>query len=267
MMPCSSSWKLFLHCGVNFEPLGLRSLHIKTKFYHHSFQPDRVWKLIFRATNGLHFATLSWNLSSTKVWFSVQSLVLFCSLCSPFLGGGKQPFCRGALPGAGSHQTVPSPPAHSNTLPLSPAFLQAQGSPGDEASPAPDAWMGLLYPVTLSNAPVWSLLPAEPLSGGLLCCALDLCQAIQLECSESSVWPKQPLMIVNLSSHEVQSHFHPLHPFTGVLLINSNSRGNIMPTKLPLGPFACLSDFSPDCYPDINSFSNLVFMTQKYLKI
>ncbi|KAI1240518.1 Serine/threonine-protein kinase MRCK alpha, partial [Lamprotornis superbus] len=56
----------------------------------------------------------------------------------------------------------------------------AQGGLGDEASPAPDARIDLLYPVTLSNAPVWCLLLAEPASGGLLCYALHLCQAIQL---------------------------------------------------------------------------------------
>lgn len=77
--------------------------------------------------------------------------------------------------------TVLSSSARSNSLPLSPPLLQAQGSPcGDEASPAPDAGISLLYPVTLSNAPVWSLLLAEPASGGLLFYALDLCQAIRL---------------------------------------------------------------------------------------
>lgn len=197
MMPSSSRWKLLICCGINFEPLGLTSLHIKVKVYHRSFQPDtvRVWKLIFRAVNGLHFATLSWNLYSTKVgcWVPLGPL------CCPFLGGGKQPFCGGDLPSSVTvwwlPNTVPSPPAHSSTLPLSPPCLQVQGGPGDEAPPAPGAWIGLLYPVTLSNAPVWSLLLAEPASGGLLCYALDLCQAIQLVAfrgcllsSPSSTW-------------------------------------------------------------------------------
>lgn len=131
--------------------------------------------------------------------------------------------------------------------------------PGEEASPAPGARISLLYPVTLSNAPVWSLL-------------LAVCFALHWVCVQQYKWhpqglpsacPKQHLIIVGLSSHEAQSHFHPLCPFMGVLLINSNSRGNIKPTILPLGPFACLSDFFPDSYPDINSFSNLVFMVQK----
>lgn len=100
-------------------------------------------------------------------------------------------------------------------------------------------------------------------SGGLLCSALGLCPAVQVAQGLPSACPKQHLIIVGLSSHEAQSHFHPLCPFMGVLLINSNSRGNIKPAILPLGPFACLSDFFPDCYPDINSFSNLVFMVQK----
>lgn len=118
MMPSSSRWKLLVCCGINFEPLGLRSLHIKIKVYHRSFQPDtvRVWKLIFRAVNGLRFATLSWNLYSTKVGCWVQAVVPLCPLCCPFLGGGKQPFCRGDLPGSGSHQTLSLLLLHIQTL-------------------------------------------------------------------------------------------------------------------------------------------------------
>lgn len=56
--------------------------------------------------NGLCFATLSWNLYSTKVWCWAQAVVPFCPLRCPFLRGGKQPSYRWDLPSTGSQQTL-----------------------------------------------------------------------------------------------------------------------------------------------------------------
>lgn len=243
MMPCSSNWKLFICCGINFGPLGLRSLHIQIKVCHHSFQPDRVraWKLIFRAPNGLHFATLSWNLSSTKVWCWIQALVPFCSLCCPFLGGGKQPFCRGDLPSAGSHQhctfficTFKQSATVTSTSAGTGQSLWRRGFPSswcwDQFVISSYALKCTCLVLAAGRAGVWR--------AALLCTGFVSSNTTGSAQRLSSVWPKQHLMIVNLSSHLVQSHFHPLHPFMGVLLINSNSRGNIKATVLPLGPFA-----------------------------
>lgn len=110
----------------------------------------------------------------TRLWCpSVHFAVLFSEEINSCSAGGIYPVVTKHCPFS----------TFSDTVPLSPPFLQAQGSPGDKASPAPDAWISLLYPIypiTISSAPVWSLLLAELLSGGLLCSALDLCQAIQL---------------------------------------------------------------------------------------
>lgn len=183
-MPSSSRWKLLTCCGINFESLGLRSLHIKIKVYHCSFHPDmvRVWKLIFRAMNGLRFGTLSWNLYSTKVWCWVQAVVSLCPLWCPFLGGGKQPFCRGDLPSAGGHQTLSLLFLHIQTIChchlRSCRYRAVLGMTLPQLLMLGSVWYIQLH--SEMHLPVWSLLLAEPASGGLLCYALDLCQAIQL---------------------------------------------------------------------------------------
>lgn len=130
--------------------------------------------------------------------FGVESLVPFCSLCCPFLWGG------GDSPSAGSHQTLSLLHLHIHTI--CHCHLHAcrhraiLEKPEEEASPAPDAWISLLYPVTLSNAPVWSLLLAVwrvalPCTGFVSSNTTGSAQRL------TSAWPKQHLIIVNLSRH------------------------------------------------------------------
>lgn len=165
-----------------------------------------------------------------------------------------QPFCRGDLPSAGSYQKLTLLHLHIQTI-------------------------CHCHLHSYRHRPVLETRPPQLLMPGSICCIqlrsqmhlsgpccwqsqrLEGCFAMHCICVTQYNWlsweavfclaQAAPDCCESEQSLSTEPFCHTLHPFMGVLLMNSNSRGNIKPTTLPLGPFAFSQTFFPDCYPDI----------------
>lgn len=180
--------------------MNLMSLQIKIKVYNCSFHPDRVrvWKIIFRAMNGLHFATLSWNLSSTKVWCRFQALMSFCWLCCPYSlsAGGIYPVLV----------VTKNWPFSTCTFKQSATVTSIPTGTGQSwRRDLPSSWCLDQFVVSSYALKCTCLVPAAGRASvwraALLCTAFVSLNTTGCLERLSSVWPKQHLIVVNLSSH------------------------------------------------------------------